>query len=149
MAGLSVCRLLLAAVVLVVLTSSASASSAMSVSSNTFRSRMALPRLTRSTWTTESNSEIVSAATAPAVVADASTSTTLSPTLASKWSFDNLPPSVKLLFGVGGIYFSFLYYGTLQEEVFHYRAADGTKFSQAWFLQALGKYILRFDSYLY
>jgi hypothetical protein len=45
---------------------------------------------------------------------------------------------LKLAFGAGGIYAAFLYYGTLQEDVFHYRAADGSKFTQAWFLQALG-----------
>jgi UDP-galactose transporter B1 len=50
-----------------------------------------------------------------------------------------IPQGLKLLIGAGGIYASFLYYGTLQEEVFHYMAADGTKFTQAWFLQALGK----------
>lgn len=50
-----------------------------------------------------------------------------------------LPSSVKLLIGAGGIYGAFLYYGTLQEDVFHYKAADGSKFKSAWFLQALGK----------
>lgn len=50
-----------------------------------------------------------------------------------------IPQALKLLIGAGGIYSAFLYYGTLQEDVFHYKAADGTKFSQAWFLQALGK----------
>ncbi len=49
-----------------------------------------------------------------------------------------LPQSVKLLIGAGGIYSAFLYYGTLQEDVFHYKAPDGTKFKSAWFLQALG-----------
>lgn len=48
-----------------------------------------------------------------------------------------IPSSIKLLIGVGGIYAAFLYYGTLQEDVFHYKAADGTKFTQAWFLQAI------------
>jgi hypothetical protein len=46
---------------------------------------------------------------------------------------------VQLLIGAGGIYAAFLYYGTLQEEVFHYKSAEGQKFTQAWFLQALGK----------
>lgn len=50
-----------------------------------------------------------------------------------------IPQALKLLIGAGGIYASFLYYGTLQEDVFHYKAADGTMFKQAWFLQALGK----------
>jgi len=45
--------------------------------------------------------------------------------------------AIKLLIGAGGIYGAFLYYGTLQEDVFDYRAADGSKFKAAWFLQAL------------
>mmetsp|Transcript_1612 Transcript_1612/g.3098 ORF Transcript_1612/g.3098 Transcript_1612/m.3098 type:complete len:406 (+) Transcript_1612:383-1600(+) len=46
--------------------------------------------------------------------------------------------ALQLLFGAGGIYASFLYYGSLQEDVFRYiSAADGTKFTHAWFLQAL------------
>ncbi len=49
-----------------------------------------------------------------------------------------LPNIVKLIFGVGGIYGAFLYYGTLQEDVFHYSALDGTHFKAAWFLQTLG-----------
>lgn len=48
-----------------------------------------------------------------------------------------LPDSVKLLIGAGGIYGAFLYYGSLQEDVFRYIAADGTAFKQAWFLQVL------------
>eukprot|EP00599_Poterioochromonas_sp_BG-1_P006500 CAMPEP_0173149930 /NCGR_PEP_ID=MMETSP1105-20130129/10633_1 /TAXON_ID=2985 /ORGANISM="Ochromonas sp., Strain BG-1" /LENGTH=339 /DNA_ID=CAMNT_0014064919 /DNA_START=281 /DNA_END=1300 /DNA_ORIENTATION=+ len=48
-----------------------------------------------------------------------------------------IPSALKLLIGAGGIYAAFLYYGTLQEDVFHYKAEDGTKFTQAWFLQAL------------
>jgi len=42
-----------------------------------------------------------------------------------------------LLFGAGGIYASFLYYGSLQEDVFLYTSEDGTKFNMAWFLQVL------------
>lgn len=48
-----------------------------------------------------------------------------------------IPKNLKLLFGAGGIYSAFLYYGALQEDVFHYVASDGTMFKQAWFLQAL------------
>lgn len=48
-----------------------------------------------------------------------------------------IPQPVKLLIGAGGIYAAFLYYGTLQEDVFHYKAADGSKFKAAWFLQFL------------
>lgn len=51
-----------------------------------------------------------------------------------------IPKSLKLIFGAGGIYAAFLYYGTLQEDVFHYTASDGTMFKAAWFLQALGEH---------
>lgn len=55
------------------------------------------------------------------------------PTLEKK----GLPDSAKLLIGAGGIYAAFLYYGSLQEDVFRYVAADGSSFKQAWFLQVL------------
>lgn len=55
-----------------------------------------------------------------------------------KSSGDKIPSSLKLIIGAGGIYAAFLYYGALQEDVFHYKAANGEKFTQAWFLQALG-----------
>lgn len=42
-----------------------------------------------------------------------------------------------LLFGAAGIYAAFLYYGSLQEDVFAYKAADGSSFKEAWFLQAI------------
>ncbi|KAL7544387.1 hypothetical protein ACHAWF_007772 [Thalassiosira exigua] len=48
-----------------------------------------------------------------------------------------LPSAVKLLIGAGGIYGAFLYYGSLQEDVFRYEAEDGSQFKQAWFLQVL------------
>jgi UDP-galactose transporter B1 len=48
-----------------------------------------------------------------------------------------LPDAIKLLIGAGGIYAAFLYYGSLQEDVFRYEASDGTSFKQAWFLQVL------------
>lgn len=51
-----------------------------------------------------------------------------------------IPAALKIVIGAGGIYAAFLYYGALQEDVFHYKAANGDKFTQAWFLQALGKY---------
>lgn len=53
-----------------------------------------------------------------------------------------LPDAAKLVIGAGGIYAAFLYYGTLQEDVFHYVAADGSKFKAAWFLQTLGIVVL-------
>ena len=59
-------------------------------------------------------------------------------------SRDSLPPAVgarsravQLVIGAGGIWASFIYYGTLQEDVFRYEAADGRKFTQAWYLQVL------------
>ena len=49
-----------------------------------------------------------------------------------------LADSWKLLIGVGGIYSAFIYYGTLQEDVFRYEnAVTREKFTQAWFLQVL------------
>lgn len=44
----------------------------------------------------------------------------------------------KLVFGAGGIYVSFLYYGSLQEDVFRFKGEDdGHKFVYAWWLQFL------------
>jgi UDP-galactose transporter B1 len=48
-----------------------------------------------------------------------------------------LPDAMKLLIGAGGIYGAFLYYGSLQEDVFRYTSAGGQSFKQAWFLQVL------------
>jgi len=49
-----------------------------------------------------------------------------------------LPDGAKLLIGAGGIYAAFLYYGSLQEDVFRYVSpADGSSFKQAWFLQVM------------
>lgn len=48
-----------------------------------------------------------------------------------------LPDGMKLLIGAGGIYVAFLYYGSLQEDVFRFVAADGSHFKQAWFLQVM------------
>mmetsp|Transcript_8496 Transcript_8496/g.17205 ORF Transcript_8496/g.17205 Transcript_8496/m.17205 type:complete len:390 (+) Transcript_8496:55-1224(+) len=48
-----------------------------------------------------------------------------------------IPDSIKLIIGAGGIYSAFLYYGSLQEDVFRYTSPDGTSFKQAWFLQVL------------
>mmetsp|Transcript_25367 Transcript_25367/g.53596 ORF Transcript_25367/g.53596 Transcript_25367/m.53596 type:complete len:410 (-) Transcript_25367:227-1456(-) len=50
---------------------------------------------------------------------------------------DTRTRTIQLLFGAGGIYASFLYYGSLQEDVFRYESEDGTKFTMAWFLQVL------------
>ena len=48
-----------------------------------------------------------------------------------------LPDAIKLMIGAGGIYGAFLYYGSLQEDVFRYTSEDGVSFRQAWFLQVL------------
>jgi len=48
-----------------------------------------------------------------------------------------LPSQMKLIIGAGGIYAAFLYYGSLQEDVFSYVSDSGTSFKQAWFLQCL------------
>lgn len=50
---------------------------------------------------------------------------------------DTKTQALQLLFGAGGVYSSFLYYGSLQEDVFRYESEDGTKFTMAWFLQVL------------
>ena len=60
---------------------------------------------------------------------------------------EELPPTVELvdtkmqalqlLFGAGGIYAAFLYYGSLQEDVFRYESENGEKFKFAWYLQVL------------
>lgn len=45
---------------------------------------------------------------------------------------------LKLFFGAGGIYAAYLYYGTLQEDVFSYtNSTSGEAFSYAWYLQTL------------
>lgn len=45
--------------------------------------------------------------------------------------------AMKLIWGAGGIYAAFLYYGSLQEDVFNHVSKDGSSFKQAWFLQVL------------
>jgi solute carrier family 35 (UDP-galactose transporter), member B1 len=50
----------------------------------------------------------------------------------------DLSDPIKLIVGAGGIYGAFLYYGSLQEDVFRYSSpVDGTQFKQAWFLQVV------------
>jgi solute carrier family 35 (UDP-galactose transporter), member B1 len=64
----------------------------------------------------------------------ASESTSSSPTHATK----KQQSALHLLIGVTGIYGSFLYYGSLQEDVFRYASPEtGERFQQAWFLQVL------------
>jgi hypothetical protein len=43
----------------------------------------------------------------------------------------------RLMWGATGIYIAYLYYGHIQEDLFRFRAADGSNFHFAWFLQVL------------
>ena len=52
-------------------------------------------------------------------------------------SLFELPKSIKLLIGTVGISVSFLYVGSLQEDVFVYVSDDDRMFDQAWFLQLM------------
>lgn len=65
------------------------------------------------------------------------TTTKTKTTTMSSSSSKGLPDALKLLIGAGGIYAAFLYYGSLQEDVFRYTSIDGTTFKEAWFLQVL------------
>jgi UDP-galactose transporter B1 len=56
--------------------------------------------------------------------------------------------SLKLMIGAGGIYGTFLYYGSLMEDVFRYKSDDGTAFTQAWFLQMLEAFANVFVGYI-
>lgn len=56
---------------------------------------------------------------------------------AATTSNDTKQHALQLLFGAGGIYASFLYYGSLQEDVFRYESEDGSKFTHAWYLQVV------------
>lgn len=69
--------------------------------------------------------------------ADNAPSSSLSANGSSSTNNDTKQQAVQLLFGAGGIYASFLYYGSLQEDVFRYTSDDGTKFTHAWYLQVL------------
>lgn len=44
---------------------------------------------------------------------------------------------LKLIWGAGGIYTAYLYYGSLYEDVFAYVDSNGVGLKQAWFLQSL------------
>lgn len=48
---------------------------------------------------------------------------------------------LRLLFGAGGIYGSFIYYGALQESVFKFTDENGDKFKSVWFLQVLETFV--------
>lgn len=45
--------------------------------------------------------------------------------------------AAKALFGVAGIYFSFMYYGVMQESVTKFQNADGESLGRTWFLQTV------------
>jgi len=48
---------------------------------------------------------------------------------------------LQLLFGAGGIYASFIYYGALQESVFKFTDDNGVKFKSVWFLQVIETFV--------
>lgn len=48
---------------------------------------------------------------------------------------------LKLVWGAGGIYAAYLYYGSIQEDVFSYVDKNGVGFKQAWFLQTLEAFV--------
>lgn len=110
---------------------------AISTSSAASSSQFALPRRAFSIDTkekvdsvpTQSSLDLETLVTRGGSSTDAATTMTKEAT--------GLPPAIKLLIGAGGIYGAFLYYGSLQEDVFRYTAEDGTQFKQAWFLQVL------------
>jgi UDP-galactose transporter B1 len=83
---------------------------------------------------TDSSSAIDSIETSPVSTANSIMGGSSSPATPEK---AGLPDAAKLLIGAGGIYAAFLYYGSLQEDVFRYVSADGGSFKQAWFLQVL------------
>lgn len=49
--------------------------------------------------------------------------------LSSLWTLE-MPSFAKLLFGAGGIYAAFMYYGVLLEDIFLYEAENGDKFKE-------------------
>ena len=53
-----------------------------------------------------------------------------------------LPKSIKLIIGAGGIYTAYLYHGSLQEDVFEFVDDHGQKFEQAWFLETLESFAI-------
>jgi len=107
--------------------SSKSARSAASVFSVT--SAATIPASSATSAVTPPGSPLSSKASTTAVMGNADDNT------AAK---EGLPDSAKLLIGAGGIYAAFLYYGSLQEDVFRFVSPiDGTSFKQAWFLQVL------------
>ena len=50
-------------------------------------------------------------------------------------------PLLKLAFGAGGIYISFLSMGVYHSQIFKYEDTSGQKFKHVFFLQALGKFV--------
>ena len=87
-------------------------------------------------FTSRTDSADLSPGTSKAVDSSEIPSGGASTTMATTTS-GGLPDGLKLLIGAGGIYGAFLYYGSLQEDVFRYVAADETSFKQAWFLQVM------------
>jgi len=55
----------------------------------------------------------------------------------SKRAKGEFSDATKIFIGAGGIYTAFIYYGSLQEDVFLYKAEDGRAFTYTWFLTVL------------
>mmetsp|Transcript_11302 Transcript_11302/g.22565 ORF Transcript_11302/g.22565 Transcript_11302/m.22565 type:complete len:398 (-) Transcript_11302:1208-2401(-) len=125
----SLSTLVLLAIASLSTTSAASSSSQFAVPRRAFVSKIDTKEQVVSQLETSSSSSLLTNTRGGSSTDDAATTTMSKET--------GLPPAAKLLIGAGGIYGAFLYYGSLQEDVFRYTAADGTQFKQAWFLQVL------------
>ena len=103
--------------------------------------------------TTNTNPSTTTTTTTTTATAHASSSSSSSSSSSNSSYCMTLLPNyhtLQLLFGICGIYISFLYYGNLQEDIFRYTSStidtttgtmNGTKFTQAWFLQAAESFI--------
>ena len=92
---------------------------------------------TSSSSSNNNNSDIETLRGGASPTTTKTTTTKTKTTTMSSSSSKGLPDALKLLIGAGGIYAAFLYYGSLQEDVFRYTSIDGTTFKEAWFLQVL------------
>ena len=92
------------------------------------RSAVSSPKLGRSTSITAASTKAAPTKTAGKAVAKGA---------ATKSVAADLPASVKLVIGALGIYGAFLYYGLYQEEVFDYKAKDGSRFKSVWLLNTI------------
>lgn len=124
---------LLLPLLLSTLSRATAAASSSSSSSSTFSDLSRLSQAPGSSSNKDSATTLAQASPQNFPPASMSGSTSTTPAAAAS----GLPDAVKLLIGAGGIYSAFLYYGSLQEDVFRYQAADGAGFKQAWFLQVM------------